>query len=45
MQDLFQERQLLAAFNASEFLFHGEQRGGRPTHDHSWSIPAFNQPR
>src|SRR5258708_4224152 len=42
MQDFFQERQLLTAFNASEVLFRSEERSGRPTHDHSWSIPAFN---
>src|SRR6266850_960926 len=42
MQDFFQEAQLLTAFNASEVLFRSEQRSGRPTHDHSRSIPAFN---
>ena len=42
MQDFFQERELLAAFDAAEVLFRGEERSGGPTHDHSWSIPAFN---
>jgi len=42
MQDFFQERQLLTAFNASEVLFRSEQRSGRPTHDHSRPVPAFD---
>src|SRR5436190_11485322 len=42
MQDLFQIFELLAVFEASEFLFGCQQRCGGPAQDHARSIPAFD---
>ncbi len=42
MQGLFQKAQLLTAFDASEILLRGEQRGGGPAQDHFRAVPAFD---